>query len=234
MVSWPGRLVLKAALILAASGGAVAQAADIACRVAQPPMIAVKLETADIAYDFSKTARDLTALKGDTSSPYPPGSDSVSGGLREVQPEINSRIAWELTYETGNNNACLAYKTIDVTIKLAPKIYVAREFNRDSCRNAILQHERKHVETDRIIMNKFAATMGRAVQGVVDKTGALGPFPLDRQEEMKDISSGYIEKTLNAQISLMEKEMRAAQKKVDSLEEYEYVSGFCRDVDFPR
>lgn len=228
------RPVLTGALALAVliSGGK--QAVAVTCRVEKPPAVTVRVETADIVYDFAQTAQALAALRGDTRSPYPAGVDSVSGGLRKMTPKITTLFSWSLTEWPAKKTGCLTYKTVDVTIRMDPQIYVAREFNTDVCRNAILQHERKHVAVDRQVMNKYAGSMGRAIQQAVDKAGAIGPFALGRAQEMQDISGRHVEKALEEQISLMEQEMHRRQEKVDSLEEYEYVSSFCRDVKFPR
>ncbi len=233
MIFGPDILVLKAALILAATAPS-GKGAEDACLVETPPAVAVKVETADIVYDYGLTAQQLTAMKTDTVSPYAPGADSVSGGLREDKPEIKSLITWQLKHTPRKNIGCLAYNKIDITIKLSPKIYVAREFNAGSCREAILQHERHHVAVDRQVMNKYANIIGRSVQNAVNKAGALGPFPMDQQEKMKEISSLHIESAINSQILLMQKEMRQLQGQVDTLDEYKRVSSYCRDIKFPR
>lgn len=226
-------LVLLVMLAVMPVAGAKSAAAE-PCLVKNAPAVTVKVETADIAYDFSKTARELTAMKADTVSPYPPGSDSVSGGLRQMQPVISTLLSWNLTEWPKQKTGCLTYKTVDVTIVMDPKIYVAREFNKDACRNAILQHERKHVTVDRVVMNKYAGSIGRVIQAAVNRVGAMGPFALDRKEEMQNISASHIENAIKEQISLMNEEMRRQQQKIDSLEEYKYVSSFCNDIKFPR
>ena len=227
MVFGPKILLMKAALILAA---APASAGGETCTVHKAPAITIKVETEDIDYDYSQNAKALGLMKNDTVSPYAPGADTVSGGLREDHPEIRSDISWELMQEPRRKIGCLSYSAVNIVIHLAPKIYVAKEFNTGACREAILQHERRHVEVDRQVMNKFGASMGRAVQVAVNKAGALGPFPLGEQEKMKTLSSKPIEDALNSQKLLMEAEMRRLQSQVDSLAEYQRVSAQCRGI----
>lgn len=227
MVFGPEILAMKAALILAAASGE-------ACTVRKAPSITVKIETEEIDYDYSHTAAALGLMKTDSVSPYSPGADTVSGGLREDHPEIRSQVGWELMSEPYRKIGCLSYDKIDIVIHLDPKIYVAKEFNSGACREAILQHERRHVEVDRKVMNKYGASIGQAVQAAVNSAGALGPFKLEDQEKMKALSSSHIESAINTQKLLMEQEMRRLQGQVDSLEEYKRVSAQCRDVKLPK
>lgn len=234
MVFGPEILMLQAAAILTVADPA-AQAGGMACVVEKAPSITVKVQTEEIDYDYSRNAAELGKLKTDSVSPYAPGADTVSGGLREDHPEIRSQIEWALKYEPKRNVGCMWYDTIEIIIHLKPKIYVAKEFYASQpCREAILQHERRHVEVDRKVMNKYAAGMGKAVQNAVNNAGAMGPFNMDDQEKIKTLSGKHIESALDSQRLLMEKEMRSLQSQVDSLEEYKRVSSFCRDVKLPK
>lgn len=228
MLFGPDILIFKAALMIAA-----AAPLENGCKADKPPAIAVKVETADIFYDYSRAAKDLSRMKVDTVSPYAPGSDTVSGGLREDKPEIRTQIGWQMKYSPRKNIGCLSYDKIDITIRLHPKIYIAREFNTGVCRDAILQHERRHVAVDRQVMNKYADLIGRAVQTTVTGADTWGPFKLEEQERIKKASSLPVENAVNAQIAVMQQEMRRLQAQVDTLEEYKRVSSYCRDIKFP-
>ena len=231
MVFGPEILILQAAAMLSVADPAAGKKAAPECVVAEAPSITVKVKTDEIDYDYAKSASELSKMKSDSVSPYAAGADTISGGLREDHPEIRSQIEWNLQYEPRKNIGCMWYDTIAISVQLKPKIYVAKEFYASpACRDAILQHERRHVEVDRKVMNKYAAAMGKAVQAAVNKAGAVGPFNLDDQEKMKTMSSRHIESALDSQRLLMEKEMRVLQGQVDSLEEYKRVSAFCKDV----
>lgn len=221
-------MAAKAALILVS--GSAGGHMDMVCTVRSAPAVKVTVETDEIDYDFTKTAKNLGAIKHDTVSPYAPGTDTVSGGLREDHPETRAAISWSMEYNPDNNLGCMWYDKIEITVRLDPKIYVAKEFNVGNCREAILAHERRHVAVDREVMNKYAANMGRAVQKAIDKAGAMGPFNMNDQKKMQDASSQYIQSALRPQRLAMEKEMRAKQAQVDSLAEYQRVSGHCKDI----
>jgi hypothetical protein len=221
-------VAMKAALILVS--GAAGGDSGMTCSVKTTPAVKVTVETDQIDYDFTKSAQHLSSIKNDTVSPYAPGTDTVSGGLREDHPQTRAAISWSLEYNPDSNIGCMWYDKVEITVRLDPKIYVAKEFNVGNCREAILAHERRHVSVDREVMNKYASNMGRAVQKAIDQAGAMGPFNMNDQKKMQDLSSQHIENAMKPQRLAMEKEMRTKQAQVDSLAEYERVSAYCRNV----
>lgn len=225
MILEPDILALPMAIALAAGPGG-----GLSCTLPESPHVLVRVVTDDIGYDFSKSSRDLTMMEGGALSPYAPGADTVSGGLREDHPSINTQIEWQVEIDQSRNVACMWYDTITIQVRLVPKIYVAREFNAGACRDAILQHEHRHVDIDRIVLNRFAADIGQAVQKAVDSAGVFGPFSYGDIERVKDSSSRHVESTIDSRRLLMEKEMNAKQSQVDSPEEYRRVSQFCKNI----
>jgi hypothetical protein len=226
----PDIFVFPMAVALAASPAGT----SLACKVPKSPYVAVKVMTDDIEYDFSRSARDLTGVKSDSISPYAAGADTVSGGLREDHPSIKTQIEWQVEIDQVRNVACMWYDKITIHITLDPKIFVAREFNVDGCREAVLQHERKHVDVDHIVINKFATDIGQAVQKAVDIAGVMGPFSYSHIDSIRRTSTEHIESTVNSRKLLMEKDMRAMQSQVDSIEEYQRVSAHCKGVNLQR
>lgn len=221
-------MAVKAALILVS--GAAGGDSGMVCAVRTVPAIKVNVETDAIDYDFTKSAHHLSAIKNDTVSPYAPGTDTVSGGLREDHPQTRAAISWSMEYDPDKNIGCMWYDTVEITVSLNPKIYVAKEFNVGNCREAILAHERRHVAVDRDVMNKYARNMGQAVQRAINQAGAMGPFHMNDSKKMQDLSSAYIERAMKPQRDAMEKEMRIKQGQVDSLQEYQRVSTHCQNV----
>jgi hypothetical protein len=206
----------------------------IACKVEEAPHVKIAVTTDDIVYDYSHGTQELSALKTDTKSPFPPGTDSATGGLRQDHPTIHTRMQWDIIWEQKGNMGCMRYKTIDIEIHLQPQIFLAKEFDNGTCRDAVLTHERRHVQVDREVMNKYAGVIGRSVQDIVNRVGALGPFNMDNVEAVKKQSSGYITRTMDQIENAMGTEMRARQQQVDSLEEYKRVGSFCQNVHVKR
>ncbi|HEY8189870.1 MAG TPA: hypothetical protein VIF12_04245 [Micavibrio sp.] len=227
MIFKPASLAIAVMMILAALP---ARSQTMTCMVPKAPLVDIKVSTNPVEYDFSKSAAALGGVKTDTISPYAPGADTVSGGLREDHPTVRTEIGWEIQYDQRRGVACMWYDTIKIKIMLDPKIYVAREFNSGACREAILQHERRHVDVDHIVINKYAGNMGNAVRDAVDSAGAIGPFSYGDLENMKTVSSRHIESAVDSQQLLMQKEMRQLQGQVDSLAEYQKISAQCQGL----
>lgn len=225
----PEILAAKAALILASVSPQAQQ-----CSVAAAPAIKIDIKTDEIVYDYSKSAAELSGVKSDTVMPGALAkADSVTGGLREDKPEVKTEINWDVSYDRRSNVGCMWYKTIVVTLHLKPRIYLAREFNQSPCREEVLNHERKHVEVDRYVMNRYGAAIGKSVQDAVNSAGALGPFNMDDIEKMRHLSSRHIDAAIESQSLNMRNEMRRLQAQVDTAEEYKRVSGFCKNVKIP-
>src|ERR1035437_9319823 len=74
-------------LMLASAGG------DIQCAVPKAPEISVIPVSREIQYDFSVSSRELSRQKTDTSSPYPAGADTATGGLRVDQPVVAIEVS---------------------------------------------------------------------------------------------------------------------------------------------
>lgn len=212
---------------LGAAGLLIFAGSTIQCTVPQPPKISVNPVSAPIAYEFSLSAEELGRFKVDTVSPYAPGTDLTTGGLRHDRPKIETAVKWGVRSFPGREAACLWYNDITVNINLNPKIYIARDHTSPACRNAILEHEKKHVAVDRQVINRFSRNIGQAIKSAVDQAGAMGPYKLSEVEKAQQRLVKHIEAAIDTQTFLMQEEMRRHQAAVDSLEEYERVGKIC-------
>ena len=197
------------------------------CRVTQAPKVNVRPFTANIQYDKSKTAAQLTQLKSNTISPYGLGTDQITGGLRHDQPTIETSMKFNIIQDPNTDSVCLTYDTINVDIKLKPTIYIAREFNTGRCAREVLAHEKKHVYVDRTMINKYSKQMGTAIQNAVNQAGALGPFPTARMAEIQKKMGANIQSAIDSVMLSLTNEMNLQQQQVDSREEYDRVGQYC-------
>lgn len=208
----------------------VRSAADVRCNVPKAPAIRVLPQTADIKYDYSKTTEELTAWQSNTVNPYAANLDTSTGGMRADRPEIRSSIKMGTMTYPSLAVGCMWYESVTVDIKMNPVIYIAREFQQEPCRSAIMEHEVKHVRVDREVMNKYAAEIGRAIQSAVNQAGALGPFNVNEMPRHQEAYINHVRSAINSQELMLTKEMRTKQGQVDSLEEYERVSKICKNA----
>lgn len=200
------------------------------CVLPEAPVINIKPTTANIQYDFSKTDAELTAMKSNTISPYGIGVDLVTKGLRHDKPEMNYNITFGTSQNPKNGTFCVWYKQIDVNIKLAPKIFIAKGYNKGECGQFILDHEKKHVLIDRKVMNKYSKMMGQSIQNAVNLAGAQGPYNLTQINEIRGGMQRHIESAIDSVLLLMKNEMNQQQQAIDSKEEYDEGSKVCREL----
>lgn len=196
--------------------------------VPSAPTIKVRPTTKEIQYDFTLTLAQLSAMKSDTVNPYAPSVDTSTGGLRQEKPtmKINVRIATK--EHPILKKMCMWYDEVDVEIALGPKIYLADELNYSPCKEAVLDHEHKHVNVDRAVMNKYAHQIGASVKTAVAEIGMHGPFPSSQSKHYEQKFFSHIEASIAPVIQKLNAEMHAKQQQIDSLEEYERVSQYCK------
>lgn len=203
-------------------------AMQLTCAVTQPPVINIRPQTKQIQYDFKKTSAQLSRLKTDTVSPYGMNPDQTTGGLRQDRPIMETEIEYHVLQNQLSQTSCLSYSTINVSILLQPKIFIAKEFNHGRCRQEVIIHEKKHVETDRKIMNKYTKIMGYAIQTAVNNMGVTGPFPTRQLPHVQQKMGQAIENAIAQVQPALNAEMRREQQKIDSREEYDRISAHCQ------
>lgn len=182
-----------------------------------------------VKYDFSKSQNQMDSMEVDTENPYDRSVKTHVGGLMSggigIKTEINVAT---LTYPRSRV-VCQWVDKMDVEIAIDPTIFIAREHKKGSCKHrAILEHEMKHVYTDRQIVKKYAPAIKAHLQQSLVKVGIVGPKPETRASDYQKKIVEYMDGQLKAITSKMYAERRQKQQSVDSLQEYERVSSLCR------
>lgn len=213
-------------------GGLLILAANtVQCTVPQAPNIVINPTTAPIQYEFSLSSEQLGRFQSDTVNPYAPGVDTATGGLRHDRPRIKTDVKWGTLSYPNQQVSCLWYESINVSIELSPKIYVAKEHSQPACRNAIIEHEKRHVLVDREIINQYAQGIGQAVKAAVDGIGAMGPYNYHELDKVREQLVGHVRTAVDSQKFLLYQEMSRRQGEVDSLAEYERVNKICEEAE---
>ena len=224
-------LALLAGLAPAAAAAATAPAAAaFKCTVPQPPAIRINLVTDPVDYDFSEDSHQLSAMKTDTVNPYAPGTDTATGGLRADHPETSINIKWGSLLYKAQNALCLWYEGVDITVALHPKIYLAKDFDNETCRRAILEHEMKHIEIDHEVINDYGQYMGDAIRETIDQAGAMGPYRPAERKDIEKFLTDRVMNTLHEQTAILDGKMSARQGEIDTLAEYDRISKICDEA----
>ena len=204
--------------------------ADIKCQLKTSPRIDISASDTSVHYDHTKYQQQLDRLGTDTKNPYGDNVRTHVGGLMsgEVSVSQNIRIMQE-TYPTLNTG-CLYIDSIKINIHIKPTIYIAREYSKDGCMyKAVMEHEKKHINVDRVIVNKYTNLIIHGLDTALKKVGyAQGPFSAGRMEAEQKRLQEYTQNVVQAYSTQMTEERKTLQQKIDSLEEYERVNRSCR------
>jgi hypothetical protein len=179
---------------------------------------------------FIKNNVDVETLgRQGAYSPYDKGAKTETLGLTATQYKYQYQSVYQLSSWPALNKGCVYYDQINVALSLDPIIYIASRFPPGSCRyNATLLHERKHVAVDRMIVNDYSRYIGQAIQQVLMKMPPsyvsidVAQIPL-QQEKLNNL----ITRTVDPLIKRMQQDREYRQRQIDTVGEYNYISGLC-------
>ena len=217
------------ALTMPLAAGLLNLSADVVkCTPPRAPAIYVKPMALPTKYNHRSTVAELSNRGTDTISPYPKHAITKTGGITSSQIEMRTQMQFQLeNYETLGIG-CVYFDRVEVTLKLDPTVYVARDYSKRSCHyREVLKHEKKHVTIDKQILNKYARKIGEALRLSVNNVPGRGPYPLSHLPKIQQDMQEYVASVVKTQQSLMEEERFRAQQGVDSLDEYERIRLAC-------
>lgn len=205
-------------------------AADVSCQLKKTPQINVAATDTTLKIDHSKSKAELDSFQIDTISPYSKDVQSHVGGLMSGEVKTTSNLSLMSETFPTINATCLMIDKVNVKIHIEPVIYVAREYKSNGCMyRAIMEHEKKHVQVDRLIVNKYTGIIVNALNTHFRQIGfKAGPFPTQKLEvEQQKIidDSNKIVKDISDKMSMERKKL---QQQVDSLAEYNRVNNLCQ------
>ncbi|MCB1530906.1 MAG: hypothetical protein H6853_04885 [Rhodospirillales bacterium] len=204
-------------------------AMEVKCVPRKEPVVTVERLKTVVNYDYSKSKAELTGFEVDTVSPYGPEHDAKVGGLMSGEIRVESRVQFMHEKYPVQGKGCIYFDRVNVTMRVNPTIYIAREFKKGSCEhNAILAHEKRHLEVDATVARKYADRMKRLIEKLVQDRGAgAGPYPLTSFESIQKNMLESIQEPVRAQTKEMTQERQILQQRLDTAEEYERVRKAC-------
>lgn len=218
---------------LTATSLLVLAASQPVCAPPQPVQIKVSPRTDEVQVVTQYSLGDLQSVKTDTINPHSFGGTSYTQGFMKGAISVRPSVKLNYTQDKRTGAVCLYYEAINIDIAISPQIYIAREVHEDSCMGrATLEHEMKHVNTDRMIVNKYAGIMGRKIyEGLTARGLAAGPIPSDQVKETAERMQKTVFQLLELEYKRMELDRADAQGAVDSIEEYDRVDALCPDFE---
>ncbi len=210
------------ALMVLAAGGNV-------CDMAKATEIKVVPVTQDVNFVTDMTLAEMQKQDMDTINPHSFNGVSVTQGFAMGEIRIKASVSLDGAQVRGKPYACLWYKEINVGFEINPNIYIAKEVYRDLCmRRAVSEHEMKHVNTDRRVINKFAQHIGRTLYSELKARGFVaGPIPIEDVENVSDRMKKTALQLIEREQKRLEIDRMDMQALVDTKEEYERVAAEC-------
>ena len=202
----------------------------IECHLKKSPQIHVAASDTNIRYDHTKTQKQLDKMGTDTVSPYGANVQTHVGGLMAGEVSISQNIRIMQESWPHLNAGCLYVDSLKVDIHIKPVIYIARDYPKSGCMyKAIMEHEKKHIQVDRMIVNKYTKIIINGLDKALKKLGyAQGPFRKVELAQKQEMMQQYTQDIVRGYSEQMSEERKKLQQDVDSLAEYQRVQAQCR------
>lgn len=203
------------------------------CAAPKPTEINVIPSARETKWDYSNTLAQVQGAVMDTVNPYGFTGTTITEGYMKGSIKLEPKVKLNYKSLPRYNAVCLWYERIDINIELDPTIVIPKEVYKDRCmRKAVSEHELKHVGIDRKIVNKYSKIMGRKVYEEIGKRGfSAGPLPAEQAQAAADQMQRVVFQIVEQEYKRMDLERTDLQRGLDSLEEYDRVSGQCPDFD---
>ena len=216
-------LTASTLLILAAADG------QSLCKQPKPTKIEVVPRERTLRFDYSKSLKDIAGVETDTIDPHGFGGIAMPQGFTASTIKMKPKVKLESYGYKAYNAACIWYDSIIIELEIDPVVTIAREVNNDACMSvAVKNHEMKHVRTLRKVVNKYSDIMGREVfEALKDRGFMAGPVKADQAQQVADRMYKTVYQVLDHEYKKMDIEHTEAQSKIDSRQEYEYISSLC-------
>lgn len=217
-------ITIGSLLILASSNAGL-------CSMPKPTQINVIPSSQKIRFVTNQSLAQMQSVKTDTINPHSFNGVSVTQGY--AKGSIKTKTEVKLDYKTYPQQgvACIWYDRVDIKFDIDPHVYIAREVHRDPCMGkAVMDHEMKHVQVDRAVVNKYSTIFGQKIYDALKERGFLaGPVPADEAQAVAKRMQQTVMQVVDVEHKRLELERMDMQALVDTAEEYERVANLCPD-----
>ncbi len=199
------------------------------CQMPEPAKISVIPKTHKVKIDTSQTLKQIQSEVVNTINPYGFDSMTHTNGYMRGGISWKTKVDLDNKYSPRTGGYCIWYKSVDIELEIDPTIVIGKEVAKDRCMyKAVLKHEMRHVNADKIIVNKFAKSMGQKVfDGLKERGFIVGPIPADNVQAVATRMQETISQFLELEHKKMDIERAELQQSIDSLEEYTSVQAKC-------
>ncbi len=200
-----------------------------ACPSPQKVDVDVKMVVTEVPYVTNVTSQWLTDnFKNDPDSTMADEGKWMVGGL--TKSNMNGKYQAQFYTHVNNQTGatCLAITSFTYTIEYSPVIYIASDFKSMGCRySQTLAHEKRHVATDKRVIEKYLPDMKREITRLVKKMPAQGPYPREKVEEQQQRILQDVALVTKPYMDQLIALRRTEQAKIDTVENYKRDTALC-------
>lgn len=187
--------------------------------------LSVQIDQGRVVYDHTLTKTQLRRLASRNQSvTIRPGEQPL--GLTRRNMRTGSSMESQ-TVNLSRNRYCARLSKVNIDIIFDQlKVYVLREYGRGSCQyDAVLAHEHRHVSLSRNVLTKHRSIIERKIR---QRILAMKPAVASSRNRANQQMYSRLEQLLVPLIKDMEREMNAANEKIDTPASYARFRKQCR------
>ncbi len=202
----------------------------LSCAVQPAATVSLSFQNTPPRYVHTESTADLSQRKIDTKFSHGPSEIFVTGGITESHLETKFKMSFKSMEDTVTLQGCYWPTDINVTVSYAPVVYIASDYDYQSCRyQQTALHELKHVNTDIITINEFLPHIRQSLQTAASALSVTGPFSLENKDQAQEGMMAAIKTALEASVNQMQATRQQRQQAIDTRQEYLRLSKACPD-----
>lgn len=202
----------------------------LSCPVAPVVDVSVQFKNKSPAYILDRSSAELGRFKIDTTFSHGQNEIFITGGLTESI--ILTGLAFEYGTLTSHSqqHACIWLTKAIVTVTYAPRVYIANDFKKESCRYAETdKHELRHVNTDVITIKEYIPRMEKSLRNVASILKTQTPIAKNKLKRAKELLVSVMRTEMQKQMLEMNRVRTLRQQQIDTRQEYLAQSAACPD-----
>jgi hypothetical protein len=223
-------LLMICALLAGAFLPRAAVAGEALCAGLPPPVIDVKIRYGAVTFDTRRSMDELAGLRIDTASPWPESYHTGVGGVMQGAISTDHNIRFNRATDAKTGRGCVWFDRVEVTLRLDPKIYIARDLQNKECWfREVFAHEAKHIEEDRALLEKYRRVVAQGLTFAFADTRdyAVGPIGASGMDTVRNYLENNVVDTVGGLINRMMRERAQRQQAIDNIGEYMQISRKC-------
>lgn len=205
------------------------------CPVVPPPEISVVTTRQLTEIHQTYTKDELKAFRADTDLPHQMYDLSHVGTGGMIRSDINMKYEIDFDDVPGNtaetvNQSCVRYSKIRVTFNIEPLIFIASEYDKDSCwYKEIHKHEEMHIDVDENVVKKYSERVedGLKMAFSMPDDSIAGPVDPKKTATLRKDMGRRVGVILTVMLKDLEYERVRRNQEIDSLGNFADIMNAC-------